>query len=55
MTDEEKADKYEFDCIADVGRGEVCDLPYAYSAKILERAYLDGLIEGRCELTKFEE
>lgn len=49
MTDEEKADKYEFDCIADVGRGEVCDLPYAYSAKILERAYLDGLIEGRKE------
>ena len=47
MTDEEKTDKYEFDCIADVGRGEVYDLPYAYSAKILERAYLDGLIERR--------
>ena len=35
--------------VADVGRGEVCNLPYAYSAKILERAYLDGLIEGRKE------
>lgn len=47
MTDEEKAGDYEMECIADVYRDEVCDIPYAYSAQKLEKAYLDGLAEGK--------
>ena len=47
MTDEEKVNNYELDCIADVYKDDVCTIPYAYSAQKLEQAYLDGLAEGR--------
>lgn len=55
MTDEEKAEDYEMDCIADVYRDDVCTIPYAYSAQKLEKAHLDGLAEGRKELEKENE
>lgn len=49
MTNEEKAEEYEMNCIADVYRDDVCTIPYAYSAQKLEQAYLDGLAEDRKE------
>ena len=55
MTEEEKAEDYEMDCIADVYRDDVCTIPYAYSAQKLEKAHLDGLVEGRKELEKENE
>lgn len=39
---EKQAGDYELDCEADVYGDEVCTLPYAYSAKQLEQAYIAG-------------
>ena len=53
MTEEEleqKAMDYEIDCIADVYKGDVCELQYAYSATKLEQAYIDGYAQGEQDL-----
>lgn len=57
MTEEEleqKAEEYEIDCVADIFKGDVCELQYAYSAQKLEQAYKDGYEQGQKEIEELK-